>query len=375
MRHPATSWPHARRTSIDTRAWPPPPMTSTPASTAVTVVVAYTRAAAGGCAIDESTSLERPQRRAALNVALKRAFPLIQFAVDAAAWAVAVPLTTFLRYDMRIAPVNEAGVAATVAVAVVLQGLVGLALGLYRRRYHYGSFDEVRVLGFCVAIVVARHVRPRPALRRLARPPVGARAGGVPRARAGRRVPLRRPARRGPPPAPARRPVRAARRVRRRRRRRPDHAHAAAQPGQPVPAGRPGRRRSPPGPHAAQRAACARHRRRRPRRRHPPRRRLGARRHPLDHRRAAACVRRAAARRRPAGARAAAGRRAARARAAVGHPPDHGRRPPRPAPGRGRHGGDRRLRHRPAGARHRAPAARSAPSCAASCTPSTRARS
>ena len=34
-----------------------------------------------------------------------------------------------------------------------MQGLVGLSLGLYRRRYHYGSFDEVRVLGFCVAIV------------------------------------------------------------------------------------------------------------------------------------------------------------------------------------------------------------------------------
>ena len=40
VRHPTTSWPHARRTSIDTRAWPPPPMTSTPASTAVTVVPA-----------------------------------------------------------------------------------------------------------------------------------------------------------------------------------------------------------------------------------------------------------------------------------------------------------------------------------------------
>ena len=42
---------------------------------------------------------------------------------------------------------------ATVAVAIVLQGVVGSSLGLYRRRYHYGSFDEVRVLGICVAIV------------------------------------------------------------------------------------------------------------------------------------------------------------------------------------------------------------------------------
>ena len=39
---------------------------------------------------------------------------------------------------------NWAGVARTVAVAVALQGVVGLVLGLYRRHYHYGSFDEVR---------------------------------------------------------------------------------------------------------------------------------------------------------------------------------------------------------------------------------------
>ena len=198
-----------------------------------------------------------------------------------------------------------------------------------------------------------RHVRPRRALRGHAGPPVGAGAGGVPAARGCRDVPLCRPAGRGSPPAPARRPVRADRRLRRRRCRQPDHTDAAAQPEQPVPAGRPGRRRSPSCPHAAQRAARAGHGRRRPRRGQPLRRPLGARRDPLDHRRAAAGVRRAAARGRPAGAGAAAGRRAARARGTVGHPPDHGRRPPRPAPGRGRHRGHRRLRHRSAGARHR----------------------
>ena len=105
--------------------------------------------------ISESTNLEQSGRRATLEAGLRRAFPLLQFLADAAAWAIAVPVTTFLRYDMRLDPLNEAGVLATVAVAIVLQGLVGLGLGLYRRRYHYGSFDEVRVLGFCIAIVAA----------------------------------------------------------------------------------------------------------------------------------------------------------------------------------------------------------------------------
>ncbi len=80
-------------------------------------------------------------------------FPLIQFAVDALAWAIAIPVTTLLRYDLRVGPVDEVGMLIIVCVAIVLQGVAGRAVGLYRRRYHYGSFDEVRVLGTSMAIV------------------------------------------------------------------------------------------------------------------------------------------------------------------------------------------------------------------------------
>lgn len=100
----------------------------------------------------------RPDRRtrlARLEIALRRAFPLIQYALDALAWIVAVPVTTVLRYDLRLEPVDRAGVAIVVVVAIVLQGAVGAALGLYRRRYHYGSFDELRVVGSSMAIVTA----------------------------------------------------------------------------------------------------------------------------------------------------------------------------------------------------------------------------
>ena len=188
-------------------------------------------------------------------------------------------------------------------------------------------------------------------VRRLARPAVGAGARRVPRPRAGRGLPVRRPARRGSPPAAAGRRVRADRRLRRRRRRRPDHPHAAAQPE----TARTGRSRWSTtirgGAHAAQRAARARRRRAT---RSTSRRDYGARSVlvaiPSITGEQLRGVRRAAARRRAARAGAAAGRRAARRGATVGHPTADGRRPARPAPGRGRHGGDRRLRHRAAGA-------------------------
>ncbi len=97
----------------------------------------------------------RTERRARVDAALRRAFPLLQFGCDALAWVVAVPLTTWLRYDLRTGPIDEVGVLVVTLVAVLLQGLAGLGLGLYRRRYHYGSFDEVRMLAFSVAIVAA----------------------------------------------------------------------------------------------------------------------------------------------------------------------------------------------------------------------------
>lgn len=93
------------------------------------------------------------ERRARTTARLKRAFPLLQFGVDALSWAPAIYVTTFLRYDLRVGPVNELGVAQTVAVAIALQAVVGLGLGLYRRRFHYGSLDEVRVVATTVAVV------------------------------------------------------------------------------------------------------------------------------------------------------------------------------------------------------------------------------
>ena len=86
------------------------------------------------------------------NPAFRRwARPAYQYAVDALIWAVAVPVTTWLRYDMRVEPIDTAGVIWTAAIAVVAQGVFGVLFGLYRRRWRYGSFDEL--LGVAATVV------------------------------------------------------------------------------------------------------------------------------------------------------------------------------------------------------------------------------
>ncbi|MGA9276238.1 SDR family NAD(P)-dependent oxidoreductase [Ilumatobacter sp.] len=96
---------------------------------------------------------EQPGWSASTDARLRRAFPIMQFAGDALAWVVAIPVTTLLRYDLRPAPIDWRGVAIVVLAAIAAQGAIGYALGLYRRRYHYASLEEVRVLGFTMAAV------------------------------------------------------------------------------------------------------------------------------------------------------------------------------------------------------------------------------
>jgi FlaA1/EpsC-like NDP-sugar epimerase len=86
---------------------------------------------------------------------LRRIFPRLQILLDSLAWAAAIPLATLLRYDFEAKPINWWGVAGVALLAIVLQIAIGAALGLYRRRYHYGSFDEVRVLALAMADVAA----------------------------------------------------------------------------------------------------------------------------------------------------------------------------------------------------------------------------
>ncbi len=95
-----------------------------------------------------------------LTATLRRHLPIVHFAVDSMLWVVAIPLGVFLRYDFDWNRIWLSEVALAVAAAVMLQGAFGLATGLYRRRWRYGSFDEVRMVALTalsvgVALTVA----------------------------------------------------------------------------------------------------------------------------------------------------------------------------------------------------------------------------
>jgi FlaA1/EpsC-like NDP-sugar epimerase len=84
--------------------------------------------------------------------AARRRLPAVHYAVDSVIWALAIPLAVWLRYDYDLARLGG-NLIAPIALAVALQGLFGLAYGLYRRRWRYGSFDEVRIVALTAASV------------------------------------------------------------------------------------------------------------------------------------------------------------------------------------------------------------------------------
>ncbi|MDQ1424411.1 MAG: hypothetical protein QOD72_1909 [Acidimicrobiaceae bacterium] len=75
-----------------------------------------------------------------------RRLPLYHFAVDALVWVMALPVTALLRFDFRWSSVSISGISIAAAVAATWQGSFGYMVGLYDRRWRYGSFDEVRAL-------------------------------------------------------------------------------------------------------------------------------------------------------------------------------------------------------------------------------------
>ena len=94
----------------------------------------------------------RDAARPAGNSLAARWLPFIHLAVDSFVWAFAIPLTTILRYDFEVRPMSGPGITLAVVVAIVGQAVFGFATGLYRRRWRYGSFDELFALGMSVLL-------------------------------------------------------------------------------------------------------------------------------------------------------------------------------------------------------------------------------
>jgi FlaA1/EpsC-like NDP-sugar epimerase len=72
--------------------------------------------------------------------------PIAQRAVDAAAWLLAVPISTFLRYDGHVEPMRWGWILLFAVLGATASLVTGEALGLYQRKWRYGSFDEVVVV-------------------------------------------------------------------------------------------------------------------------------------------------------------------------------------------------------------------------------------
>jgi FlaA1/EpsC-like NDP-sugar epimerase len=70
---------------------------------------------------------------------------------DCAAWAVGLFLAGWARFDFELGPDRLRALGAALLAACVLQAAIGFSLYVYRGRYPFGSFEEVRSLSTAVA--------------------------------------------------------------------------------------------------------------------------------------------------------------------------------------------------------------------------------
>ncbi|WP_248115908.1 nucleoside-diphosphate sugar epimerase/dehydratase [Micrococcus sp. 2A] len=76
-------------------------------------------------------------------------------ALDVGAWALALLLATLFRFEFVMDAAHWTGLTAIFILVVTVQLVSGYLLGLYRGRYGYGTFDEVRGLTILVLGVSA----------------------------------------------------------------------------------------------------------------------------------------------------------------------------------------------------------------------------
>jgi FlaA1/EpsC-like NDP-sugar epimerase len=92
-----------------------------------------------------SSSPRRPHRFARIGGPL-------EMLLDLACWACAATVAVYLRYELEPARPNLVALGKFIPLTALVQGAVGLAIGLYRRRWRYGSFEEVKALVATVAL-------------------------------------------------------------------------------------------------------------------------------------------------------------------------------------------------------------------------------
>ncbi|MGA0313089.1 MAG: polysaccharide biosynthesis protein [Ilumatobacteraceae bacterium] len=77
------------------------------------------------------------------TMSLRRRFlPVIHLAADVAVWTLALVLATWLRYEFTLEFVSRRDLLVLAGVIAVVHTVFGWSIGVYRRRWRYGSFDE-----------------------------------------------------------------------------------------------------------------------------------------------------------------------------------------------------------------------------------------
>src|ERR1700712_3987668 len=66
--------------------------------------------------------------------------------VDAAAWALGLSAAIVARYDLDLAAAPLTATAVAVVIAIILHSAIGHQQFLYRGRYGFGTFEEVRAV-------------------------------------------------------------------------------------------------------------------------------------------------------------------------------------------------------------------------------------
>jgi len=101
-----------------------------------------------------SDQLDAVPRRTLLNVLLQVSGPL-KVLVDISAWMAAASLAVYMRFEFKIPSPYGGNLLKFFPLAALVQFAVGLGGGLYRRRWRYGSFDEVAALVASSIVVTA----------------------------------------------------------------------------------------------------------------------------------------------------------------------------------------------------------------------------
>ena len=103
---------------------------------------------------------EKWLQRLALSTSFYRVSSVIQFVIDIVTLAVTSIIVSYARfiYQGHHDPVGaaQASVLRIIPIVVFIQAMIGFVVGLYRRRWRYGSFDEVA--GLIITSVISTSI-------------------------------------------------------------------------------------------------------------------------------------------------------------------------------------------------------------------------